>query len=283
MIAFLNDALFSIAWPWSFIIVLGSMALLAIFAYIKKSLNLSGCFAAYVLGTVVLWTLRFEGFLLLALFFVGSNVIGKISKKIRTANKASIGIIEVEKKGSRRDAMQVMANGLMAVIAALLWIVSAKYEALIMFGASVAEATAATFAGEIGRLSKKEPVSILTFKPVEPGLSGGVTLLGTISAFLASAMIAICWYLWFEGVSLASMFLVCLLGFTGAVIDSYLGAWAQAIYKDPKTGKLTEHDSKNGQPLELVRGVRWLDNDMVNLISNVFSAVFALGMSAIIL
>ncbi|MCF0262162.1 MAG: DUF92 domain-containing protein, partial [Sphaerochaetaceae bacterium] len=62
-----------------------------------------------------------------------------------------------------------------------------------------------------------------------------------------------------------------------------LGAWAQAIYKDPETGKLTEHDSKNGQPLELVRGVRWLDNDMVNLISNVFSAVFALGMSAIIL
>ena len=46
---------------------------------------------------------------------------------------------------------------------------------------------------------------------------------------------------------------------------------------------LTESDEKNGQKLELAQGIRWVDNDMVNLMSNVFSSVFALGMGVLII
>lgn len=280
MISFLNDTVFLLPWPWPLVVIVLFMLLFAVFAYLKRSLSASGALGAFVMGVVTLWTVRFEGFLLFLLFFLSCNIVGKISKRIRSVWEPVDR--SVEKKGSRRDAMQVLANGLMTVLAALLWYYTGKASALVMFGAAVAEATSDTFAGEVGRLSKRDPVSILTMKPIEKGLSGGVTLLGTAAAFFSSLAIASCWYLWFK-TSIAQTAIVCILGFAGSVVDSFLGAFVQAMYRDPDTGKLTEHDTKNGQSLELVRGIRWMDNDMVNLMSNVFSAVFALGMSAMVL
>ena len=277
MIRFLDNALFSLTWPWPIAVIALSMAVFAVLAYLAKALDAGGALGAYVMGVTVLWTTRFEGFLLFLLFFLSCTVVGKISKRLRNGRKE----IE-EKKGQRRDLMQVLSNGLMATIASLLWFFTTKNVALIMFGAAVAEATSDTFAGEIGRLSRKNPVSIRDFRPVPTGMSGGVTFLGMAGAFLSSAAIALCWHLWFSGTNLYSTVLVCLTGFAGAVIDSYLGACVQAHYLDPDTGKLTEHEEKDGRKLELSRGIRWVDNDMVNLLSNVFSSVFALGMGVLV-
>lgn len=291
MISLLDDALFTLQWLLPLIMVCVAMALIAVLAYLARTLSVSGSLAAFVCGVIVLWSTRFEGFLLFLLFFVSCNVVGKVSRNIRKAREARVSkpLEEVqEKKGHRRDGMQVMANGLMATIAALLWLIGAKPSALVMFGASIAEATSDTFAGEIGRLSSKGPVSILTKKPVPVGVSGGVTWLGTIGAFLSSAFIAVCWYVFFiftvgpSSVSFHGAALVCLLGFAGAIVDSYLGATIQAIYFDPESRARTEKDEIDGRKLELSRGIRWVDNDMVNLISNIFSAIFAMGMSALI-
>ena len=280
MIAFLDNALFSLTWPLPLIVIVLSMLVFAVAAYLARSLDLGGAAGAFVMGVVVLWSTGFGGFLLLLLFFVSSNIVGKISKKLRSRGQ----VAEIsEKKGHRRDLMQVLANGLMAVLAALMWLLSLKDIALVMFGAAVAEATADTFAGEIGRLSSREPVSILTLRPVPRGLSGGVTLLGVFAAFAASAVIALCLYLWFPTVSVAGAVLAGTLGFAGSVIDSYLGAGVQAIYYDPEEKTFSEKEEKDGRKLELSRGIRWIDNDMVNLMSNVFSAVFALGMGMLVL
>ncbi len=284
MIGFLDNALFSLSWPIPLLIILGSLLLIAVAAYLHKSLNLSGSIGAFILGAIIFWTLRFGGLLLLLIFFVASNIVGKLSARIRAARRS----VEVEeKKGHRRDGMQVLANGLMAAIAALLWYFGSKDGALVMFGAAVAEATGDTFAGEIGRLSRRRPVSIRTFKPVTPGISGGVSFLGTLAAFLSCAFIALLWYVFFlDGgfhVTIAGALLVCIVGFAGTVVDSYLGATVQAIYLDPSTGKLYEKEKLDGVELELSRGIRWVDNDMVNLMSNIFSAVFAFGMSLLVL
>lgn len=277
MIRFLDDAIFTLLTPWPMVIVVLTVTVIAIGAYLARALTAGGALCAFVMGVTVFWTTRAEGFLLFMLFFLSCNVVGKISKRLRKG-KTEIA----EKKGHRRDVMQVVANGLMTTIAALLWFFTSKTVALIMFGAAVAEATSDTFAGEVGRLSKSGPVSIRNFMPVPVGMSGGVTFLGMVGAFLSSAMIAFCWYIWFQGVSVYAAVLVCLMGFAGAVMDSYLGASVQAHYVDPDTGMLTENDEKDGRKLELAQGIRWVDNDMVNLMSNVFSSVFALGMGALI-
>ena len=285
MIQVLDNFLFSLKWPWSLHFIVGLIALFALIALKKQSLDLSGAIAAFVIGVVVLWCSKSEGFLLLLLFFVGSNVVGKISRRIL---EQSLKERTIEKKGAKRDVMQVLANGLMATIGALMWYCTGKISSLILLGAAIAEATSDTFAGEIGRLSKRPPVSIRTLTPVPKGLSGGITLLGTATAFISSLVIGLSWSIFFKDYlgSKSDFWLalsvITLTGFMGCIVDSYLGACAQAHYKDPDTGELTEKEYKEGQKLELVQGVRWIDNDMVNLLSNVFSAVFALGMSAMI-
>ncbi len=285
MIQYVDDFLFSLKWPWSLLFIVGLIALFALIALKKQSLDLSGAIAAFVIGVVVLWCSKSEGFLLLLLFFVGSNVVGKISRRIL---EQSLKERTIEKKGSKRDVMQVLANGLMATIGALMWYCTGKISSLILLGAAIAEATSDTFAGEIGRLSKRPPVSIRTLTPVPKGLSGGITLLGTATAFISSLVIGLSWSIFFKDYLGSNsdfwlaLSVITLTGFMGCIVDSYLGACAQAHYKDPDTGELTEREYKEGQKLELVQGVRWIDNDMVNLLSNVFSAVFALGMSAMI-
>lgn len=304
LVEYSDDWLFGLAWPLPLLVIVATMVVFALIALKRRSLDPSGAIAAAIMGVVVLWTTKIEGLLLLLLFFVGANMVGKVSKRIQSnpSNGCAghiggcIGGKEpcaagngiegngIEKKGSRRDLMQVLANGLMAMVAGLIWYVCGSFPALVMFGASIAEAAADTFAGEVGRLSKNPPVSIRTLAPVPKGLSGGVTLLGMIASFAASMGIGLCWLALFDaGRSFVAASVICLTGFMGSIVDSYLGACVQAQYRDPHTGMLTEREFGDGRPFELVRGVRWVDNDMVNLLSNVFSAVFAFGMAAILL
>ncbi len=258
-------------------LIVSVMAVIAIVAYKRKNLSASGAIAAHILGTVVLYALRLEGFFLLLFFFVTCNIVGKICRK-------KAGPDSYEKKGSCRDVLQVLANGLMAVLSALIYQISGGTTALIMFGAALAEATSDTLAGEIGRLSPTDPVSIRTFRRMEKGMSGAVTPLGIFGGFLGSFAISLIWLAFFpvaNGVLYALV--ICISGLAGCLEDSFLGATAQALYLDKEKGKYTERErGENGEPLELVRGVKWLDNDMVNLSSNVFSCVLAAGLSKII-
>ena len=69
MIALLDDALFTLPWPWPILIIVFCMAIIAVLAYAARSLDVGGALGALVMGTIVLWTTRFEGFLLFLLFF----------------------------------------------------------------------------------------------------------------------------------------------------------------------------------------------------------------------
>ena len=280
MIENLDAAVFQLQWPLPLIIISIAMLLVAGIAYAARSLTAAGAAEAFFMGNIILWSMRFSGFFLFFLFFISCTIVGKISKSIRSS---SSGREVAEKKGHRRDFMQVLANGLMATVAAMLWSVSPETKALVMFGAVIAEATSDTFAGEIGRLSRKKPISILNFRPVPVGLSGGVTVLGLVAALISSAAIAFFWYRWFDMVTIPGAVLVGTVGFAGCLLDSVLGAGVQGIYYDPELRQFSEDKEKDGRQLELSRGLSWVDNDIVNLISNVFAGVFALGMSALII
>lgn len=216
------------------------------------------------------------------LFFITANILGKLSRAV--AKQVELGI---QKKGGTRDWAQVMANGGIAAAAALLYGISGNRLALVMYGVAIAASTADTWAGEAGILSSKPPVSIRTFRPVPTGMSGGVSLLGTASSLLGSIMIATAWYATFADYSdntwlfLASI--VAVAGMVGSLADSYLGATIQGHYYDPKRKQITEHEERDGIKLELCRGIRWIDNDVVNFLSNVIAVLLGSGFSLIIL
>ena len=295
-------------WPKSAMLL--GFTLMACLAYKWNHLTADGVLGAFVLGVLCTWIFGIAGLVLLLLFFVSSNVIGKIRTHIQKEEGNFI-----EKKNGRRDLVQVLANGLMAALAAVFFAISyscfkmnaviaaddAKeqllikimFAAIVMFGAAIAEATSDTWAGEIGRLSKKPPVSLKTGKIVSRGVSGGVTLLGYGGGLLGAAFIAVFWYVLFSGKSGPmdlfmnklpfGLAVVALSGFAGCILDSFLGAFFQALYIDADSGKYTEKKkSPSGKDNALLSGIQWMDNDMVNLASNFFSAAMAFIVAMII-
>ncbi|MGN1163193.1 MAG: DUF92 domain-containing protein [Candidatus Ornithospirochaeta sp.] len=266
------DSLLSVLPTWgTLLIYMCVLALMAFLAVKKKWLTASGTAAAVVLGLVILWMGGFSAFLVLLFFFISSSVVSRVSKAQRG----------VEKKGNCRDAVQVLANGLPAALAILLSrSVVFGPAATVAFVAALSEATADTWSGSFGMLSRKDPVSIITFTKVPKGISGGVSALGFLgglsASLLTSALGAGCF-----AYSVSSFSVAAGSGFLGSVIDSLLGALVQVQYRD-KEGRLTEKDEENGEKNERVRGIPGFDNDAVNLVSGLLSASLALFLATVI-
>ena len=260
MLSFLNNLVFTLVYPWPLVIVVAIVALVCLAALKAGGLDFSGACFAFILGTGTLWITRFEGLAVFSAFYVSSTLISSAGKASRV------------KKHGARNWKQVIANGLMAFLGVLIYGFTGNFAYLVMFAASVAEANSDTWAGETGRLSRQNPVSILTLRPVNRGLSGGVTVLGFAGGFAGSLLIAVLFLLLFCS-SFTQCAVVVASGFTGCVLDSVLGASVQALYYDEKNGVYTEDPS-----FEHVRGLKWMDNSMVNLLSNIFSAVLAIGL-----
>jgi uncharacterized membrane protein len=85
-----------------------------------------------------------------------------------------------------------------------------------------------------------------------------------------------------SGKSLAYASIVAASGFFGCLMDSALGATVQANYYDQEGGCLTEHPTVGGRELPLERGIRWVDNDLVNLMSNVIATLLAASLVLVI-
>ena len=269
MMRFLDVRYFSLPFSMRLVIALAAVLVIGLIAYWKRQLNLSGVVAAVVMGAAATVMGGFSSLSLYLFFLISAAVIGKLSKRIR-------GLDRIHKKGGRRDAVQVLANGGAALAAMLIHAFDSSPVYLAVFTACLAEACSDTWASEIGVLSKSEPVSILTFTKVPKGLSGGVSLLGTCSAMLSSILYGIFAFSCYDGINLSLVMVVIFSSFAGVMTDSVLGATLQAHFYDEKEDIITEHSRDGeGNALKLVRGLRFMDNDMVNLTSNIITFVLA--------
>lgn len=147
--------------------------------------------------------------------------------------------------------------------------------ALLAYAAVMAESLSDSLASKLGPLGKGKTVDICSFREVGVGLSGGISGAGSVAAALGAALIgALC--LLFPGADGKTALLVTLLGFLGCLIDSVLGSLIQVKYRCPACGALTERESHCGVPGKVERGWRRVNNDTVNLLSNLFAAALAI-------
>lgn len=241
----------------------------------KKLLTLDGAITAFVIGMLFYLLGGFFSWLLLILFFLSSSIIGKVKKYYGLIDETEL--VAQEKKG--RSAIQVIANSVPALICLFFFhFTDQAYFYLAMVG-TIAGATADTWASEIGILSKNKPISILTFKPVAPGLSGGITVLGTVASFLGAGFIAVSFLVFFYGKlqSIEQAFLysviIVLSGFVSSVIDSILGILVQEKFQleNQVITEVKGHESST----VLYSGIKGIDNNMVNLITGVLTAFVA--------
>ncbi len=252
-----------------FLIAMLIALLIAAATYKAKALTFGGAataagiiFSAYFFGN---WfTLAF---LIFAYFLVA--VIEKIFKK--SIEKQTR---DINKKANARDAVQVAANGGAAAVCIMLYGLTNQAVFLIGYMVGIGEALADSIASDLGSLSRKNPVNILTFKRMQKGMSGGVSLIGTSAAFFVCFLFGIIYL--FYSFDFTGCAAIVFISFFGCVIDSILGVLVQAKYQCTACGCKTEktlHCNKNTQ---LVSGIKIIDNCAVNLLSNIVAVVLAL-------
>ncbi|MBV8750150.1 MAG: DUF92 domain-containing protein [Candidatus Eremiobacteraeota bacterium] len=274
-------------------IVAGAIALIA---WRVHALTRGGAIAAFFVGTLTYGTGTLPFTLVLLAFFVPSVVLSRVGK----ARKR--GLVDVGKSGPR-DAWQVAANGGVSTMCAVVWALTRDPHWAVAFAGAYAAATADTWGTEIGTLVKQAPRSILTFRRLPTGLSGGVTAVGTLAEIVGALWIGtvalrafgpITWPLTWYPVDPATgfppirldpvdnaLFLRLVLaiplgGFLGALADSVLGATAQELRHCDACGRDCETDPHAcGAPTRLVRGMRGASNDVVNLLATLVGALVA--------
>ncbi len=247
---------------------------IALAAYKARSLSRSGALAATLVGTASV-AAGWPWGALLVIYFVASSALSRFRRADK--EKLTAGMVE---KGGARDATQVIANGgVFAAAAVAIAVARAPIAAVFAMGAlgALATATADTWATEIGTLFGGVPRSVLTFRPVARGASGGITLAGTIAMIAGAAFIAY--------VSLAlgltrAAPLVLLAGIVGALVDSVLGATVQERRWCASCEQSTERGIHHcGAATTRVAGYASITNDMVNLLATMTGfAVAVLGL-----
>ena len=99
-----------------------------------------------------------------------------------------------------------------------------KFPFFEIFAISIGVINSDTFASEIGIRDSKVRM-ITTFKPVQPGTNGGISVTGIIASIIGSMIIGFSFsILAYDSIIIYKVFFVSLMGFTGNIIDSILGA-----------------------------------------------------------
>lgn len=247
-----------------FVIGMGLALAVALISFRLRFLDAGGSVALFLLGTLVFGVGGWMFAVPILTFFILSSVLSKMGKKRK------LKLQNIFEKGSRRDVGQVLANGGVAGLMLIFWYFTKSNLFYVLNIAALAAVTADTWATEIGVMARGNPRSILNFKPVPMGASGGISALGTFGALLGSLVIVIVGWLCSPyasprafGISEAGV--VLFAGLIASMVDSLLGATVQAQFQCPACGKTTEKRSHcSGRSTTFSRGFLWINNDVVN-------------------
>ncbi|MFN3337214.1 MAG: DUF92 domain-containing protein [Thermomicrobium sp.] len=246
----------------------GSLAaLVGLLAYRFRVLDSGGTLAAVGIGTLVFaagglsWSTSMIG------FFAAASALTRLGG----ARKRALAVHGRE--ASRpRTATQVLANGGVAAALAVLQILrSGDRDYTLPYLAALAAASADTWATELGVLSPNPPRSLRTGRPVPPGTSGAVSLLGSLALVGGSTFVALL------TPRKLPRWPVVAAGSLGAILDSLLGATLQARYHCPHCQRVLEtpqHDCPGRA--RRVSGLPGMSNDLVNALATLAAALVAL-------
>lgn len=251
-------------------------AIVALAARHLRALTTDGAIAAFIIGSVTFGAGGWPGACVLFAFFIPSIVLSRMGRKRKAA------LVDIGKHGAR-DAWQVFANGGIATvciaIAASLIVRAAGPTTVRMitvylaaFAGAFAAASADTWGTEVGTLMRGKPRSILSLRPIESGLSGGITAGGTIAEIAGAAFVALIAML----TGIAAFLPVAAGGFAGAIVDSLLGGSLQALRWCPACARPCETNPHHcGTTTTLRRGIAWFSNDAVNVAATLTGAAVA--------
>lgn len=249
-------------------------AMVVCIAWRLQALTPSGAVAAFLLGTIVVGTGGWWPGIILVVFFASSSLLSSLG-----------GAATIEHlRASRRDWVQVLANGWGLLVGCVLFALT-SWQPWLLFGlGAIAAATADTWSSEIGRRSTSPPRRITTGKRVPRGTSGAVSALGSIASLAGAALIASlaaisAWRGDMLATSPIALIFAGLLaaGFLGGLLDSLLGATVQEQrWCDACNGRAEANPHSCGCETRCIGGIRGFNNDVVNVLCVLCGALIGL-------
>lgn len=250
----------------------------------KGSLSRSGSVAAFLVAVATFGCSFRCGATLVAFYWTSSRLT-----RVGASVKATLE--EDASEGGNRGATQVLSCSLVAVLVAVARRVLVGVDGPLAFANGDAVAlgdrlslaylgffaccAGDTWASEVGVLSKRPPRSIVApWRAVVPGANGGVSALGLAASAAGGACVGLCHAAClFAGKRdvVPSVGVGAVAGLGGSLLDSLLGATAQATYYDPERKLVV----KRPGPATKRLGGGWavLSNEGVNVVSSVATTI----------
>ncbi len=202
------------------------LIVLFVLSFLFKVFDLKGSVVALILGLIVGIGGGVYWLLLMIIFALTSFAATKAFFK----RKKSLNLQE-GKSGERRTSNVLYAGAIVGILSIVnLFDVHYAFNYLqysMLAAVSFAVIGSDTFASEIGFLDSKT-VMITNFRRVEPGVNGGISLIGSLAAVLGGFIIGISFSLLFlQSISFYMVGFITLMGFIGSNVDSVLGAVAE--------------------------------------------------------
>ncbi len=186
-----------------------------------------GWISAGILGTILWGCLSWQGWMSVVIYLLFGSLVTKIGFKF----KKEQGI--AEKRGGRRGPENVWGSSATGLFLAIMTKFNAANVVMfkIGFAASFAAKLADTFGSEIGKRFGRDTYLITSFKKVERGTEGGISLEGTLSSVLGSIFMAFI-MLRLSIISTKYHFIIVIVsGFLATLSESIIGAEFQNKYK----------------------------------------------------
>lgn len=188
-------------------------------------------------------------------------VFGSVAGKLFRASHAS----------EKRTAQQVFSNGWVGVVLYMLYGLTDQSHWQLLAWCSFAISICDTISSEVGTAISGKTFNITNFQEMQSGLSGGISVAGTVGGFVALLILVACLY-FIVPASPIQLFWVVGTGMAGMLVDSILGSKLQALWKNGDQWSETAQAQSGAQ---LVKGLVWLDNHWVNFLSNALTMICA--------
>jgi uncharacterized protein (TIGR00297 family) len=200
------------------LVVLLFMSTGSFFLFRWNFLTRFGSFAAWLLGVYLLGVMGWKWFVPVVIFFITSVMFTKIHS----------GAKKKKKEFNVRNAWQVTANILWAVISSVLFLITQNELFIYFFIAFVAAVTADTWASELGPILNKRSFSLEDFRMHEAGITGGISFFGTLAAFAGALFIsAVSYFIFFSEWNWSIILLLSFSAFLACFADTLLGTFVE--------------------------------------------------------
>jgi len=197
----------------------------------------------------------------LLFFFVSVSVMGRVEER-------GFDNPFVEKKG-KRDIKQVYSKGLICLILTAIHHFYPSNYLFYIYIAVIATAHSDTWSSALGSYSKAQTLFTIPFgKQVPKGKSGGISGIGFLGGILGAAILALFAFSEDSKNVWTAFGIIIISAVGGNLMDSFLGSTVQGTYRCDGCEQITEAENHcDEKETELLTGFRWINNDIVNLMS----------------